>query len=397
MLDGEFGEAVQYSMQILINVGDMYGAEHLVEIHSAHVGIAYLGFLATVELIESFSKKGAKFRVPTTVNLGHWPKNYNRWQDLPEPPEWIEKSRRMIDAVKSMGAIPTYSCIPYFQGNLPRFGQNVAWVESSAISFANSVLGARANRITYGLDKAAAITGRMPLFGFFLDENRKGNVSVKVEYTPKNLTDYGTIGYIIGKYFGDKVPVIEGLPSETGANQLKVLGSAAAGKGAVALYHAVGLTPEARSREQAFGGKKIEADIKIGPKEIADAMAEINTAKDERFDAVLMGCPHPHIDEITELASLLAGKRIRSGIKFWVFISGDVLELARHLGYVKIIEESGAELVERDCILSFNTKNWGWKTVMTNAVKFANALPSEPTCLDVIYCDTASCIAAATV
>jgi len=272
----------------------------------------------------------------------------------------------------------------------------VAWIESSAIAFANSVLGARANRLTTGLDKAAAITGRVPCFGFLLDENRRGNALVRVEFTPRTLTDYGTVGYIIGKYFGDKVPVIEGLPADTTTNELKVLGAAAAARGAVALYHCVGLTPEARTRDEALGRSKTEDEIKIGPKEISQVLQEINTAKDEYFDAVLLGCPHPHINEVRELASLLSGRQLRSGIRFWIFISDDVLLLARHLGYAKVIEAAGAEFIERDCIVFFHTKGWGWKTVMTNSAKYANLLPSEPTCLNVIYRDTAGCVALAT-
>jgi len=397
MFDGEFGEATQYSMEILVRLGDMYGADHLVEIQSAHLTGGYPEFLATVELTESFINKKGRARVVTTVNPMHQPMNFNRWPNLQEPPEYLQRAQRMINAIERIGAIPTCSCIPYFQGNLPRFGQNVAWIESSAISFANSVLGARANRLTPGIDKAAAITGRIPCFGFLLDENRKGNALVRLEYVPKNLTDYGTIGYIIGKYLGDKVPVIEGLPNHTTTNQLKALGAAAAGRGAVALYHSVGLTPEARTRKQAFGSVKPEAEIKIGPKEIADALGEINTAKDEHFDAILLGCPHPHIEEIRDLASLLAGKRVKLSAKFLIFISADVLALARHLGYAHIIEETGAEFVERDCILFFHIKHWGWKTAMTDSAKYANLLPSEPTCLDVIYKDTASCVAAATI
>jgi len=396
MLDGELGEAVQYSMEILVKLGNMYGAERFVEISSAHLATSYPQFWAAVELTESFANKGGRYKVPATVNSAHWPSNFNRWPDLPESPEHLERAQRMINANEKMGAILTCSCTPYFQGNLPRFGQNVAWTESSAISFANSVLGARANRITDGLDKAAAIAGRIPCFGLLLEENRKGNALVKVEYSPKNLTDYGTIGYIIGKYFGDKVPVIEGLPPQTTANQLKVLGAAAAGSGAVALYHCVGLTPEARTRKQAFGSIKPEAEINIGPKEIAEATAEINTAKDKHFDAVLLGCPHPHIAEIKSLASLLAGRHVKSGIKMWIFVSADVLALARDLGYAKFIEETGAEFVERACILFFEIKDWGWETVITDSAKFANLLPSEPTWLNVIYTDTISCVSAAT-
>ncbi len=396
MLDGEFGEAVQYSMQILVKLGEMYGAEGLVGIHSAHLATSYPHFSASIDLVESFAAKGGRCKVPATTNTAHWPSNFNRWPDLPESSGHIARAQRMINAVEKLGASLTCSCIPYLQGNLPRFGEPVAWTESSAISFANSVLGARANRLTDGLDKAAVIAGKIPCFGLLLEENRKGNASVKVEFSPQNLTDYGTIGYIIGKNFGDKVPVIEGLPPQTTANQLKVLGAAAAGSGAVALYHCVGLTPEATTRKKAFGGRKPEFEIKIGPREMATALADINTAKENHFDAVFLGCPHPHIEEVQNLAMLLAGRKVKPGVKLWMFISADVLAMARELGYAQAIEEAGAEFLQRTCILFFDVKGWGWKTVMTDSAKFANLLPSEPTCLNVIYADTARCVAAAT-
>ncbi|GHU27114.1 hypothetical protein AGMMS50256_06150 [Betaproteobacteria bacterium] len=397
MLNGDCGEAVRYSMEILVKLGNMYGAERFVEIESAHVAMSYPHFQGSIELVESFADKGGKFKLPTTSNTTHWTSNFNRWPDLPESAEHIERCRRMIAAVKKMGAILTCSCTPYYQGNLPRIGAYCSWTESSAITFANSVCGAKANRITDGLDKAAAITGKMPYFGLYLDENRKGNALVKVEYSPRNLTEYGLIGYLVGKYFGDKTPVIEGLPPNTTVNQLKVLGAAAAGSGAVPLFHAVGLTPEARTREQAFGRNKTDLEIKIGPKDIAAAAVDLSTAKSEHFDAVFLGCPHPDIAEVKYLAELLYGKRIKKGIKFWIFISTDVLLLARNLGFAQIIEESGAEFLERTCAIFFDLKKWGWKNVVTDSPKFANLLPSDPTWLDTILLDTESCIKVATV
>ena len=397
MSGGEQGEAVMFSMEILTKLGEAYGAEKLIEVTSVHAAAVYPELLASVEMMEGFASKGGRFRVPTTANGTHQPFNFNRWSDLPEPQEYLEKARRIRVAIEKMGVIQSWSCIPYFQGNTPRFGQHIAWVESSAICFANSVLGARTNRLTMGLDVAAAITGRIPYFGLHLDENRKGNGLVRIEYAPRNLTDYGTIGYVIGKYLGDKIPVIEGLPPQTKPNQLKTLGAAAAGRGAISLYHAVGLTPEARTREDAFGRKKPDIELKIGVKEMADALAEINTARTDKFDAVLLGCPHPHIEEIIDLAFLLKGKRVKPGVKFWIFVSFDVLIVARRMGYAGMIEEAGAEFVEGDCILCFSTKDWGWKTVLTDSAKFANLLPSEPTCVDVIYRDVANCVATATV
>ena len=397
MLDGENGEACRYGMDILIKLGTMYGAEHFVNIESAHVAMSYPIFEGSIDLVESFAEKGGKFKLPTTTNTTHWKSNFNRWPELHESPEYMARCHRMIAALEKMGGIMTCSCTPYYQGNFPRIGAYCSWTESSAITFANSVCGAKANRITDGLDKAAAITGKMPYFGLYLDENRKGNAFVNVEYIPKNLMDYGLIGYIVGKHFGDKTPVLEGLPRNTTANQLKVLGAAAAGSGAVPLFHAVGLTPEARTREQAFGGTKTDLEITISRKDIERAAEDLSTAKSSDFDAVVMGCPHPDIAEVKYMAELLHGRRVKKGIKFWIFISTDVLLLARDIGYAQVIEASGAEFLERTCLLFFDMKTWGWKNVVTDSPKFANLLPSDPTWLDTILLDTESCIRVATV
>ncbi|GHU27134.1 hypothetical protein AGMMS50256_06230 [Betaproteobacteria bacterium] len=398
MLNGEFDEGVRYSMDILVQLGDLYGAEDFVDIQSVHGAMSYPNFWASVELVESFSNRGAKFRVPTTLNTAAWPSNFNRWPDeLPESWEHMERCQRMINAVRKMGAHLTCSCTPYFQGNLPRFRECVAWTESSAISFANSVLGARANRITDGIDKAAGVAGKMPRFGLMLDENRKGNALVHVEFKPKNLSDYGTLGWIVGKHLGNQIPVIEGLPESTTTNDFKVFGGAGASSGGMPLYHVVGMTPEAPTREYALGGKKPLYELRIDEKEVEKARALISSAKTDKFEAVLLGCPHPTIAEVKNLADILAGRRVKPGIKFWIFISADVLALAREFGYAQVIEASGAELVQQTCILFFDISKWGWKTIMTDSAKYANLLTSEPTWLEAIFVDTLTCIARATV
>ena len=397
MADGEFGEAARYSMDILVQLGNLYGAERFVKLQSVHANMSYPIFWASVELVESFANKGGKFCVPTTLNTSAWPPNCNRWApELPESAEHVERCQRMINAVKKMGAHLTCSCTPYFQGSLPRFRECVAWTESSAITFVNSVIGARANRITDGIEKAAGIVGRIPLFGLMLDENRKGNALVHVEYTPKNVSEYGTLGWIVGKNLGNQIPVVEGLPESTTTNDLKYFGGAGASVGGMPLFHCAGLTPEAPTREVALGGKKPKYELKIGAKEVAEATAQISSAKTDVFQAVFLGCPHPTIEEVKQYATLLAGKRVKRNIKFWIFISADVLALARDFGYAQVIEASGAELVERTCILFFDISKWGWNTIMTDSAKYANLLTSEPTWLEAIFRDTASCVAAAT-
>jgi len=397
MIDGTEGEAVRMSMELLVSLGNAYEADKLVQITSAHVIAVYPHVEASSEVMEKFANAGGKFRVSTTVDPGHNEKNFDKWPEFKEPEKLKHNSRRLARAVEGMGAIPTWSCTPYFQGNLPRKGEYIAWTESSAISFANSVLGARTNRTTIGVDVASAITGRTPYFGLLLDENRRGNVKVVLEKQPKNMYDYNLLGYIIGKNLSDKVPVIVGLPETTTSNQLKFLGAAAAGSGAIALYHAVGITPEAETEEKAFGGNKPEIEMKIGQKEISEAEADINTYQSGEIDAILIGCPHPTIGELIELAQMIRGKKVIEGIKFCLFVSTDVLMLARLMGIEQILVQAGVDIFEGDCILFCPAKTWGWKNIVTNSAKYANLLPSDPTYFNVLFTDMKGCVEKGTV
>lgn len=400
MLDGDCGPAVQLAMLMLTKLGEAYGARRMVDIRSVHAAVVYPHLAVTVELVERFADLSGKCRIPTTSGASFQPCNINRWKEFPEPIELQENVKRAARAFESMEPIPTYSCVPYFHGSVPRRGQPISWMESSAIIFANSVLGARTNRTTMGIDISSAIAGKVPEFGYLLDENRAGNVLVKMEFQPTTMFEYGACGYLLGKFCSGKIPVIEGMPSHTTTNHLKIFGAAAASQGGIALYHAVNMTPEARTREEAFKGGKPEYEVKIGERDVRVALSqigELSTCGPENIDAVLIGCPHPTVEEIRELAQLLKGKKIKEGIKLCVFASSAVLNWSRRLGYVDTIEASGADIFEGDCIVHRPTKAWGWKRVATNSAKYAIILPSDPTWLDVWYADTRECIALATV
>ncbi len=371
MLEGEEGEAVRLSMQILIRIGEVYGAQRLVPVRSVHAGCVYPVFSVAVEMMEKFADLGGKFRTVTTVNPTVNPINFDRWEKFSQPEEIRQAALRQIGAIRRMGVIPTWSCIPYFQGNVPHVGEFVSWVESSAIVFVNSVLGARTNRTTAGIDLAAPITGRIPEYGLLLDEGRAGNALARVEFQPETMFDFNNIGFIIGKAFNGKVPVIEGLPPWTTANQLKVMGAAQATRGGIALFHAVGITPEAMTRDKALHGKAPELEIGIKKRDIEAAIEEMNTFKGGKLDAVLVGCPHPTVDEVRELAGLLAGKKVRPDIQFALFISGDVIYWSRQMGYIQTIEAAGVKIFEGDCVLSYPVKAWGWKNVATDSTKYA--------------------------
>ena len=398
MLAGEEGEAVQLAMQILTKIGDAYGAERMVPISSVHAGCFCPQFSSAVEMMERLAELGGKFLVTTTANPIINPANTERWAELREPDSLKEAIVRQTDAFLRMGGIPTWSCVPYYQGNLPRFGERIAWVESSAIIFVNSVLGARTNRTSSGADIASAITARVPEHGLLLDENRAGSVLVTLDFEPKSMFDYQNIGFTLGAKSSGEVPVIEGLPNWTTANQLKAMGAAAATKGGLALYHAVGITPEAATRHKAFQGRVPKFEFRIQEKDIIEAIEEMNTVKSPgKVDAVLVGCPHHTVNEIKELAELLQGKKVLRDVKFCLFASSEAVNWARRAGYVDIIEASGAAILEGECaVLHPSVGAWGWKNVASNAAKYACTLPHSPTYLNVLYTDTKNCVDLAT-
>ena len=396
MVAGEDGEAIRLSMEILTRIGDVYGAKRLVPVSSAHAGCAYPSFCVSVDIMVKFAVLGGKVQVVTTVNPILNPDNFGDWGQLQEPDRIKQATVRQVNAIKKMGVIPNWSCVPYFEGNLPRVGEPISWVESSAIVFANSVLGARTNRTAVGIDIASAITGRVPEFGLLLNENRVGNALVKMEFQPKSLFDYNTIGFIIGKACSGKVPVIQGLPSRTTSNELKVMGAAAATKGGIALYHAIGITPEAPTKEQAFQGQKPELEMIIHESDIRFAVDEMNTIKGGKVEAVLVGCPYPTISEIRELAELLKWRKIHEDIMFCIFASSNTINCSRNMGYINVIEAAGAKIFEGECIVAHSVTAWGWKNVATNSAKYACTLSSAPTYLGVLYTDIKRCVDLAT-
>jgi len=396
MLYGEQGEAVRLAMQFLIEIGETYGAEKMVPVSSVHAGCVYPQFGAAVELMEKFSELGGKFRVLTTANPILNPSNCSRWPRLQEPNELKEAAIRQTNALLKMGVIPNWSCTPYFQGNLPHFGEFASWEESSAVIFVNSVLGGRTNRTTPGFDIASSITGRTAAFGLLLDENRRGDSLVRLEVQPTSLFDYGTIGFIIGKLLAGRVPVIVGLPIKTNTNQLKSMGAAMAIKGGISMYHAIGISPEARNEDEAFKGRKPDIEININDKDVEAAIEELNTIRGDTIDAVATGCPHATVEEFRELARLLEGKKISQEIDFCLFAAGSTIALSKRMGYIDVIENAGVKIFEGGCIVCHSTKLWGWKNIATDSAKYACILPSNPNNLNVRYTVLQECVELAT-
>ena len=257
MLTGEAGEAVRIAMRIVARLAPLYGATSLLPITRAHIdGCIYQGE-AGLAFAERLADLGGRVRVPTTLNVVSL--DLRHWRQLGLDAEYAGKAHRLGQAYVRMGAQPTFTCAPYQTVAVPAFGEQIAWAESNAVAYANSVLGARTNRYGDYLDACCALTGRVPAAGLHLDENRRGRVLVRLRGIPSALFGrddfYPVLGYVLGHLVADEVPVVEGLEARPSEDQLKALAAAAATSGAVALFHLVGITPEAPTLAAAFGGR----------------------------------------------------------------------------------------------------------------------------------------------
>jgi hypothetical protein len=369
MLKGECGPAIRRAMEILVTLGDIYDAARMVDIVSAHLSsVAYTssGDVGR-RFLEKLIEESASFEVMTTLNPHSI--EHDRWRELGFPEDFAEKQLLTTKAYDALGALPTYTCTPYLVGNLPRFGEHIAWSESSALSFANSVLGARSNREGAIGALAAALVGKTPLNGYHLNENRYGKVLVRTETDLRGVSDYSALGYRVGEKTEEKVPVFENLPHNLKTSELKALCAGLAVSGAVAMCHVVGVTPEALTLEKAFEGRNIEESITIDENELRHTYERRCNAAVTDVDWVVIGCPHCAYDELKEVASLLRGKKVRETVRLWVCTSTPIESVARRAGYVREIETAGGTVVCSCC--PFVTKSLGFKTMATNSTKAA--------------------------
>jgi predicted aconitase len=365
ILNGEKGEVMERLFRLLVRLGDIYGADKMIPIGSVQVaGVSYksIGDPGT-EFLEDMASKGAKVKVLTYLNPAGM--DLENWEKLGFPKDFAKNQLRIMDAFGKMGIVTTSTCTPYLAGNLPRFREHIAWSESSAVSFSNSVIGARTNREGGPSALAAAICGVTPNYGLHLWENRQPTIKIKVDTDLNFNSDYGALGWYVGKQVKNKIPYFTGIK---GANtdQLKALGAAMAASGAVALYHVEDLTPESDLVEK----KNLET-ISIGQNEIKETYSKLNTGKTP--DIVIFGCPHASLREISTLADKVEGKRLKKPV--WICTSRMVKEAAERLGYNDTIVKAGGNIVADTCMVVSPIEKMGYKTTGVNSGKAANYLP----------------------
>jgi predicted aconitase len=362
MLDGAQGEGVRKAMEIVVALGGIYGAEDLVPV--AHVQVSGVSYKnlgeAGLEFLRDWAAQGARVRVPTTLNPAGM--DLAAWRELGIPEEFARQQLAVLEAFTAMGITPICSCTPYLAGYVPGQGQHIAWGESSAVSYANSVLGACTNREGGPGTLAAAITGRTARYGLHLERNRLAHYLVEVRCPVKSISDYGALGHMVGKRVRNGVPYFRGF-HQAGFDQLKALGAVMAAGGAVALYHIEGITPEACQRDMLapeYETLLIES--------LAEGYAELNGAAND-IDLVWFGCPHASLEEITKVAEELAGRRVQTAL--WITTSRTVREQAEAQGLVARIEAGGGRVISDTCMIVAPVEALGFRSMATNSGKGA--------------------------
>lgn len=396
MLAGEFGDAARLAMRILTRMAPLYGATSLLPVTRAHIdGCIYEGDPG-LEFAERLASLGGRVRVPTSLNVVSL--DHRHWQQLGLPTEYADKARRLGKAYLDMGAAPTFTCAPYQTAAAPTFGEQIAWSESNAVAFANSVIGARTNRYGDYLDISCALTARVPAAGLHLTENRLGQTLIRLRDIPPPLFTrddfYPVLGYLLGTLVDDEIAVVAGLDAQPTEDQLKSLAAAAATSGSVALFHLAGITPEAPSTAEAFGGRPPRRTIDVGLDELRRARSELTTSTDDTLDLVAFGSPHCSLAECRTLANLMRGRHAAPGVEVFITTSRAVRDLLERSGELETLLTFGAKVTADTCIVVAPLVRTNARTMMTNSGKYAHYAPGLIG-VQAVFASTEDCVASA--
>jgi predicted aconitase len=372
-LSGSDGAAHQLAMEVVVEMAGVVGARQLIDIESAHIdGCLPFGRVA-LDLPQRLIKGGGRVTVPTTLNVSAL--------DLLHPelpagnPDTAALGRHIAAAYEALGCQPTWTCAPYQLPERPALGSHVAWAESNAIVFANSVLGARTSRYGDFFDICAALTGRVPEAGLHLDANRGARAvfrldGLNAEQSASDLL-FALLGTLIGERSGGRLPAVVGLPAETSEDQLKALGAAAASAGSVAMFHAVGITPEAGTLDEALQGESPEVQIDVGPVDLRAVRARLGATTEGRLTAVALGTPHFSLAEIGNALRLLDGRPVAPGVAVYVSTARGTYRLAEEQGWIEGLEGLGVTVLVDTCTYLRPMVELGAGVVLTNSAKWA--------------------------
>ncbi len=387
MFDGVHGRAKARAMDLLVRYGEALGAERLVETNNVAGAfnastpsvreLVKKGFdavyselnLDSAEVVEVPKMVAHTCQLITGIDNANW-----RVQGIPD--DLAEQQKQGEQFFGSRGINMFATCTPYQVGNVPVKGEHCAWMESSAVVYCNSVLGARTNTEGKESTGAAALTARIPYFGYHIKENRRGTHRVDIEIDVDDIMDWGLLGYYLGEIIDDEIPVLTGRYQQPSLIKLKHFGAAAASSGGVEMYHIPDITPEARTVEEAFAGNPVRGVARYGEAERRTAYENLNCATDRNVDFVMLGCPHNSIDQVWLIASLLDGRKISANTQLWVHTPRALREVADRNGYTKMIMDAGGFVMSDTCPAISRHTPKGTKVVATDSAKQAHYLPA---------------------
>jgi len=390
---GALGDGAAMAMRIVAETARLMGADGLISIESAHIdGALYHGDSGTL-FAERLVSGGAKTSVRATLNVGAIDLTGCSRNRLPAHQH--DMAKRMMDAYRALGCEPTWTCAPYQAGHRPRLGAQVAWGESNAVAFCNSVLGARTNRYGDFLDIACAISGRAPDYGLHRTENRRATVVFDVSELPHAYlrSDFAwpVLGNLYGRRLGEAVGVIIGLPYRPGEDLLKAFGATAASAGSVGLFHVAGATPEAPDENTALHHQPPDYRIVVTREMVLDAQRRLSTAERvDRVDAIAVGSPHFSLEEFETLRQLLGGRK--AIVPIYACTGRHVLRILERDNHRQELENLGVVIVADTCIVVTPILPvTPGAVLMTNSGKFAHYAPAN-TGYAVLYAALADCV-----
>jgi predicted aconitase len=376
MRDGEAGEAVRWAIEQQVAVGEFFGAERLVPVSNVHMmGDTEVMGDAGLAFVENLAAAGARFVVPVTTNARCV--DFERAVLVRQRPELVASERRLVGWLAALGAMPVDTCVNYQTVYQPLRGEHLAWGDTGTVIWANSVAGARTNYEAGPAAVAAGLTGLAPAYGYHLDARRAGTLRFEVACDLEDWADWGALGGIIGRRTLDywTVPVVTGLRGVPGGDELKHFGAALASYGSCAMYHMVGVTPEARDEAEALRGRPPAGSHVIDQAALRAFYASYPAERAE-VDVVVFSAPQLSVLELRRVAALLDGRRVHPNTALIVTTSFASREMATRLGYVGAIEAAGGMVLSGVCWYVMEPARmaaaFGWKTVLTNSAKLAN-------------------------
>ena len=379
LLSGTFGEAARLAIRVVIRAAQLEGAHDLIDIDRGHIDGCFYQGPASLRFAERLVELGGQVAVPTSMNSLCIDRR--RWREQGVPAELGESSEAVADAYLRLGATPTYTCAPYLLDGPPAYGQQIAWAESNAVVFANAVIGARTMKYPDYLDILVALIGRAPNAGAHTDSGRRPTVQIDVDLPVEQLDDafYPTLGYHVGTIASNDIPVLTGLErAAPTADDLRAFGAAFATTSAAAIFHIVGITPEAPTLEAVIDPERPVRRMRVGAAELAQSWEELNSATGTQTEMVALGNPHFSLTEFARLAELCDGRTKFPAVEMVVTTSRSTQAQAERSGYAARLEQFGARLVNDTCwcFIGEPLVTPTSRTITTSSAKYAHYGPA---------------------